>query len=225
MWWAWLVLVPLLLGPQGTQSDGSAKDEPKAPKKVYTDDDLGRYRPPAPSPPPSSAPTGGARSSRAKRATTPQPTPPPPRQPPKGEWTGDQDAEPPRPLAPVEDPGASPDTQQAPAPDGTEGESGEAAWRARADASRLTVLQVENQVEGLQYRLDGLRNDTGLDRATDPFRLQKIQAEIEQVTADLEQAKTQLQATRKALEDFEEEARRANVPPGWLRERPSGPES
>jgi len=224
MWWAWLALVPLLLGPQETQSDGSAKDEPKPPKKVYTDDDLGRYRPPAPSPSPSSPPTGGARSSRARPAKPPQPTPPPPRQESKREWTGEEQAPPP-PLAAGEDVGGSPDNQQAPAPDESEGESGEAAWRARADTARLTVLQLENEVEGLQTRLDGLRNDTGLDRATDPFRLQKIQAEIGQVRTELEQAKAQVQAARKALEDLEEEARRANVPPGWIRERPNGPES
>jgi hypothetical protein len=33
----------------------------------------------------------------------------------------------------------------------------------------------------------------------------------------LQQVKQELAAARKALDDFEEEARRAGVPPGWLR--------
>jgi hypothetical protein len=38
--------------------------------------------------------------------------------------------------------------------------------------------------------------------------------ELQKLTAD---AKAELDAAQKALEDLEEEARRANVPPGWLR--------
>jgi hypothetical protein len=34
---------------------------------------------------------------------------------------------------------------------------------------------------------------------------------------ELDRLKKQIDATKKAIADLEEEARRANVPPGWLR--------
>lgn len=203
------------------------------PAKAYTDEDLEKYRP---APPPAEKPARGGGSTGSTPPVAPAPS---------GGTTGQPPAESPyragearrvgegyEPVAPVEtsEPSAtaglpSPTTE----PSGEEGAgdsgSAEQQWRARAEELRSAVSLAESNAEGLQQRLNGLRNDTGMDRVSDPFRLQNIQAEIEQVTADLEGAKAQIEAARGAVEDFEEGARRANVPPGWIRERPNGPES
>jgi hypothetical protein len=41
--------------------------------------------------------------------------------------------------------------------------------------------------------------------------------DAERLTRELETAKAAAAAARQAVTDFEEEARRAGVPPGWLR--------
>lgn len=219
---------------QGTPSQPSAK--------AYTDEDLEKYRP---APPPEDKPAPGSKApghptGRASTAST-RPVAPAP----SGGTTGQPPAERPHRVGeeqraeegneaatPVEtgEPSATaglpaPTTEPAAEGGAEDGGGAEQQWRARAEELRSAVSLAESNVDGLQHRLDGLRNDTGLDRVSDPLRLQNIQAEIEQVTGDLEGAKTQLEAARNALDDFEEGARRANVPPGWLRERPSGPES
>jgi len=84
------------------------------------------------------------------------------------------------------------------------------------------VVLAENKVEGVQYRIDTLR---AADKPVDSERGQKTEADLTKLAEELEQAKADLAASRKALEDFEEEARRANIPPGWIRERLEGPES
>jgi hypothetical protein len=81
----------------------------------------------------------------------------------------------------------------------------ERMWRSRVDASRERVELTRQRYEALAARggdprwaLRGLRTDL-----VDP----KVIAA----------AKADLDAAQKALDDLLEEARRANVPPGWLR--------
>ena len=246
------LLTSLLAMPALAQDVGeAAKKEKKRdkrstpsqpPAKVYTDEDLEKYRP---APPPEDKPAPGSQASgprtgRASAASTPPVPPtrsggatgqPPAKRPHRvGEERRGQEGN--EAVAPVET-GEPPVTEGLPAPtvepaaegDGEASGSDEQQWRTRAEELRSALSLAQSSVEDLQQRLDGLRNDTGMDRVSDPFRLQNIQAEIGQVTADLAGAKMQLEAARRAIEDFEEEARRANVPPGWLRERPNGPES
>ena len=207
---------------------GNSTQQPK----TYTDEDLAKYRA---SPPPQATSSGASPAPRASgSAASSQPTVAPrsdPAKMPKPDRTtrvhegSEQPASVPESGEPTEAAGLPPPNAEPEPEAGDEsGPGAEQQWRARAEERRSALGLAESRVEGLQYRLDGLRNDTGLDRATDPFRLQKIQAEIVEVTADLERARTELVAARQALENFEEEARRANVPPGWLRERPNGPE-
>jgi len=81
----------------------------------------------------------------------------------------------------------------------------EQMWRSRVAASRERVASERQKYEALAARggdprwaLRGLRDDL-----VDP----------EVIAA----AKADLDAAQKALDDLLEEARRANVPPGWLR--------
>jgi len=51
----------------------------------------------------------------------------------------------------------------------------------------------------------------------DPYQRAQIEVERNKTLAEFERMKKQQLELEKAIEDIEEEARRANVPPGWLR--------
>ncbi len=91
----------------------------------------------------------------------------------------------------------------------------EAWWRARITAAQEDVRRGEAFRDALQSQINGLTADfTSRDdpaqRAQIGDARQKALAELDRVNADIEKAK-------KRIGDIEEEARRANVPPGWLR--------
>jgi predicted nucleic acid-binding Zn-ribbon protein len=54
--------------------------------------------------------------------------------------------------------------------------------------------------------------------STDTNEILRLRAEQQKVQASLDAARSELEASRKALENLQEEARRAGVPPGWVRE-------
>jgi len=95
------------------------------------------------------------------------------------------------------------------------GKMDEAAWRARITAAREDLRRGEAFRDALQSRINGLTGDfvsrdDPAQRAHIADERQKALAELARVNADIEKAK-------KAINDIEEEARRASVPPGWLR--------
>lgn len=91
-------------------------------------------------------------------------------------------------------------------------------WRRDAKQRRDAVAGAEAKVAGIQARLDALLVDRNPTNVMDPSRLQTQEAERAKAMQELETAKAGLEKARQDLEDFEEEARRAGVPPGWLRE-------
>ena len=54
---------------------------------------------------------------------------------------------------------------------------------------------------------------------TDPYREQKLQEERTAAADDYDNAEDDIVAAEDALSELEDEARRAGVPPGWLREK------
>ena len=91
----------------------------------------------------------------------------------------------------------------------------EAYWRGRITAVREELRRDEVFRDALQVQINGLAADfAGRDdpaqRATIADERQKKLAEMARLSAEIEKAK-------KAILDIEEEARRAGVPPGWLR--------
>lgn len=114
---------------------------------------------------------------------------------------------------------ASPTPASSPEPSSAQvGGLGEDQWRATAEARRRAVKNAEAHVAAIQTRLNGLVVD-GPTNVADPFRLQNMEAERAKALQELEDAKAAIEGARKALEDFEDDARRKSVPPGWLRER------
>lgn len=90
-------------------------------------------------------------------------------------------------------------------------------WRSRALDIRTRLRQATDRVEDLELSAAGWRRRFYAEE--DPyFRDGKIKPEWDRVLAQLEETRNEVETTRKELEDFLEEGRRAGALPGWLRE-------
>jgi hypothetical protein len=98
-----------------------------------------------------------------------------------------------------------------------EPEATEQFWRERADSIRNNISTIEQQMATLQERISELRNDRGQANAMDPNREQTRQARIAEAQAEYDRAAADLERVRQTLTDLAEEARRKNIPPGWIR--------
>lgn len=91
----------------------------------------------------------------------------------------------------------------------------EAAWKARMSGLREELRRGEMFAEALQTRINSLSADfTSRD---DPYQRQKVGEERLKALAEFDRVKADLELVKKKIADAEEEARRAGVPPGWLR--------
>jgi hypothetical protein len=91
----------------------------------------------------------------------------------------------------------------------------EAAWRARIDTAREDLRKGEMFRDALQSRINGLTADfTARD---DPYQRAQIADERQKALAELARVNTDIDKAKKAINDIQEEARRANVPAGWVR--------
>jgi hypothetical protein len=92
----------------------------------------------------------------------------------------------------------------------------ESDWRAMTNHARSLVLDGENRVKDLDMKAKQLEND--FYAQSDGYRRDGVIKPAWDKTRDeLAKARADLEAARKALDDLEEEARRTNTPPGWLR--------
>jgi hypothetical protein len=104
------------------------------------------------------------------------------------------------------------------------GAPGERGWRERAKEKRDAVQSALAEVQKLEAKLDALRNPQQQPQPIEALqpdpqrRLTRDQERIE-LEKELEGARQGFAEAQKALDDFMEEARRANVPPGWVEER------
>ncbi len=223
-------------GARAAAPPASPSPSPKA-KKVYTNVDLkdenGQPSTSA-SPAPTPAPSAAAASEGAAR-----PTPPPPPTARRGRRRQQRDpgaetrrknegatadsetpseqpatpaAEPPSAVTP---PATPSDSGEAPIAD--DYESRQKDWHERAEARRDAVKNAEAAVVRAENEVGEISNRLMLSTDTNEIlRLQQAKVDAE---TRLAQARQGFAAAREALERFEEEARRANVPPGWIRER------
>jgi len=98
----------------------------------------------------------------------------------------------------------------------------EASWRQQAQAARDAITAAEQGVAKAESALGSVR--TGISqplpsdglRQTPPNAMVK-EASQEKAESDLAQARASLAQAKAALVDLEERARKASVPPGWLR--------
>ena len=123
-------------------------------------------------------------------------------------------------AAPAPLPAAVPQPQedqaaQAQKPGETDKDKDEAAWRARIGAARETLRRDQMFAEALQSRINALTSD--FVNRDDPYQRGKIGEDRQKALAELERLRADIAQHTKDIADIEEEARKAGVPPGWLR--------
>jgi hypothetical protein len=189
-----VALVAILTSGAPAQSLGDVARQEEARRKkaangkVYTNDDLKGAPAPATTPaPPAAAPAAGAAPADAAK---------PEAKPAAG---GEVKA------------GASADPKA-----GAEGaKNDEAAWRARQKSAQEGLERAKAIVDAFQSRVNGLTADFAA--RDDPAQRALVGTERQKALTELERAKKDVEQKTKALADLQEEARKAGVPPGWLR--------
>jgi hypothetical protein len=102
-----------------------------------------------------------------------------------------------------------------PAAASTEPKKDEAYWRKRIDSARTSLSRAQVFAEALQSRINALSTD--FVNRDDPAQRAVIGVDRDKALAELERVKGEIQQQTKAIADVQDEARRAKVPPGWLR--------
>jgi hypothetical protein len=88
-------------------------------------------------------------------------------------------------------------------------------WRGRITAAHEEVRRNEMFRDALQTRINALTADFA--NRDDPFQRAQIGDDRQKAIAELARVTLEIDKANKAIGDIEEEARRAGVPPGWLR--------
>ena len=94
-------------------------------------------------------------------------------------------------------------------------DQGEEHWRRRMSDARAARARSETYQEAMQNRLQVLVND--FYNQPDPALRSAIWAQRTRVFDDLEKLKKDIVAQDEAIAKVEEDARKANIPPGWIR--------
>jgi hypothetical protein len=90
-----------------------------------------------------------------------------------------------------------------------------AYWAGRQKALQAALDHDSSFADALQVQINALTTD--FVNRDDPAQRALIERNRLKALAELDQLKKQIAADKKAIADFQEEARRAAVPPGWLR--------
>ena len=86
-------------------------------------------------------------------------------------------------------------------------------------AARQALERAERRAAELQTRVNGLWADfTGRD---DPAQRAVVEQERQAALAELDETRAEAEELAQAVADLRAEARRAGVPPGWLRPGPA----
>lgn len=91
----------------------------------------------------------------------------------------------------------------------------EAWWRKRLADAREALRRNEMFLDALQTRINALAAD--FVNRDDPYQRAKIGDDRHKALAEMERVQADIALNKKQIEEIEEEARKAGVPPGWLR--------
>jgi len=91
----------------------------------------------------------------------------------------------------------------------------EAWWRERMSQAREALRRAEAFAEALQSRINALSTD--VVNRDDPYQRAKISEDRQKALAELQRVTNEIDQSKKEIATIEEDARRASVPPGWLR--------
>jgi hypothetical protein len=103
---------------------------------------------------------------------------------------------------------------EAPAPP-QGGQKDEAYWRTRITSARENLRRSEAALEAFQSRINALTTD--FVNRDDPYQRQKIGEDRQKALEELDRVRREIEGFKTQISDIEEEARKAGVPPGWLR--------
>lgn len=139
------------------------------------------------------------------------PAPPPPVTPQPAGASGATGKPAPTPGAkPTPAPGAKPAT-----PPAADAAKDEKYWRDRLAAARDALQRSQTVADALQSQINGLY--TEFVNMSDPAQRSLIEQKRLGAIAEQDRVKADIARHTKALAELEDEARRANVPAGWLR--------
>lgn len=105
----------------------------------------------------------------------------------------------------------TPDAPAAAAPD----KHDQAWWKERMTTAQTNLDRTKMFADALQSRINALNTD--FVNRDDPAQRAVIEQDRTKALAELERVKKEIEQANKAIADIEDEARRAGVPPGWLR--------
>ena len=91
----------------------------------------------------------------------------------------------------------------------------QAYWQGRISKARTDLGRTRLFADSLQTRINSLNTDW-INR-DNRVEKEKIKQELDAALAELERVKKEIDVQTKAIAAIEDEARRANVPSGWLR--------
>ena len=124
-------------------------------------------------------------------------------------------AQPPAAPAPAPDTAAPGAPGDKPADESAQREQDEQAWRQKMADARVALERSQMYADALQSKINSLWADfTARD---DPAQRAQLELERKRALAEQERVKGEIETQKKAIADLEEEARKAGVPPGWIR--------
>ncbi len=91
----------------------------------------------------------------------------------------------------------------------------EKTWRERIAQARDQLARSKMFLDALQSRINGLTADFAA--RDDPAQRASITGDRQKALAELERVRRDIDQQTKAITDIQDEARRAGVPPGWVR--------
>jgi len=88
-------------------------------------------------------------------------------------------------------------------------------WRTKMADARTALDRDQLSADALQSRINALKNDSvNLD---DPIKQARARQDLGRALDELDRVTKQIDADRKSITALQDEARRANVPAGWIR--------
>jgi hypothetical protein len=207
----WTIIAPLVCcaitvlsasAPQSLADIARAEAERRKtiaqPSRVYTNKDLKPVPSPGPPPAADAAPASGDEPPRLEKEKRDGASPQATDGPAKGQADEAQDED--------------QEEEQEEEKRRTEEEQ---RWRARMAEAHDQLERSRLLAEALQSRIHALNADFAA--RDDPAQRAAIGTQLKEALAELERVRGDIEAQQKAITDLEEEARRAGVPPGWLR--------
>jgi len=88
-------------------------------------------------------------------------------------------------------------------------------WSSRAKALQTELARNETFAVALQSRINALTNE--YTNQSDPIRQAAVANDRQKASEELNRLTKQIEEDKKAIAALQEAARRAGVPPGWLR--------